>query len=308
MRMIDCLAPWLLSSLVLAASGVARAETDPRDYEAEVALPHRTMATVLYYRHVSSDDKTSYSQDIGVLRAAYILRFGRLAIVPFDVVLPIADVTAYTPAAAGSPANLALRASGIGDFQVLPTIGYLIPEGVTKINHTYIAFTPYFIFPTGQYTPGHPVNISDHRYIFTQEICLGQRFFKIADIEAVGAVTEYTDNTEYLTATAMGPVSGRLTRKPSGTFTLHASVDVATHLYLAVSYYLQINGRERFISDVPPINVEAVPQEQVHTLRFGAGIRVEPQTLLLVQYNQDIHTTGGASISRFFGARVSHAW
>jgi hypothetical protein len=293
---------WLTLGLALPA----RAETDARDYEAEVALPHRTMAAVLYYRHVSSDDKQSYSQDIGVMRYAYILRFGNLAVVPVDVVLPVADVTAYVPVMPGSPANVALRASGIGDLQFFPTVGYRFPEG--KFSHTYVAFTPYFVFPTGQYTPGRPVNISEHRYSFTQELAVGQRFLKIINVEAIGNITEHTDNTEFQTTTAAGPVRGRLTQSPTYGFAFHASVDVIAHLYLAVSYYATVSGEERFKNSDLMVDTVAVRQETVHTLRFGAGIRIEPMTLLLLQYNQDIATTGDASISRFFGGRVSHAW
>jgi hypothetical protein len=305
MKSVDrclCLATLLLLSL----PSLARAETDPRDYEALVALPNRSLAAVIYYRHVSSSDTQSYTQDIGVMRAAYELRFHNLAVVPFDAVLPVADVTVHVaPAALGGLAG-ALHTSGIGDLEYFPTIGYLLPQG--PINHTYFAFTPYFFFPTGQYDATHPVNIGANRYGFAQELNIGQRFLKIVDVELVGNVAEYTDNTNAQVAAMGGAIKGSFTQKPTGTFTAHVSVDLAQAIYVAVSYYLTVDGEQHFVSTVPPVDIKTVQQQTIQTLRFGAGIRVERTTLVLLQYNQDVATTNGASISRFFGARISHIW
>ena len=298
----------LLSALALtsAFAGRARAETDARDYEAEIALPNRTLVAVIYYRHVSASGSQDYSQDLGVLRAAYILRFGNWSLVPFDAVLPVADVTAFTPAAPGSPANVALHASGIGDLQFLPTLGYLRPEG--QFNHTYIGFTPYFSFPTGQYDVSHPVNVGTHRYWFEQELAIGQRFYKVFDVELVGNVTEYTDNDKFAATTPLGTLQGSLTHKVSGGFVAHLSMDVAAHVYVAASYYLTVNGQQNFTEVPLMIDTQAIAKQTVQTLRFGVGIRVDPQTVLLAQYNQDVAATGDAGISRFIGLRVSHFW
>jgi hypothetical protein len=296
----------LLGLLLLSVPTMARAETDARDYEALVALPNRAVAAVVYYRHVSSSDTQSYSQDIGVMRAAYVLRFHNLSFVPFDVVLPVADVTVHVaPPALGGLAG-ALHTSGIGDFEYFPTVGYLIPEG--PVNHTYFAFTPYFFFPTGQYDATHPVNIGANRYGFAQEANVGQRFLKIVNVELVGNIAEYTDNTNAQAAQMGAVIKGSFTQKPSGTFTAHVSVDVAPTIYLSVSYYLTVPGEQHFVVNTPPIDVKTVQQQTIHTLRFGAAIRVERATLLLLQYNQDVGTSNGASISRFFGGRVSHVF
>jgi hypothetical protein len=290
----------------LAGAVRAQDQTDPRDYEAETALPNRTMVAVIYYRHVSASGSQDYSQELGILRAAYIMRFGHWSVVPFDAILPVADVTAYTPAAAGSPADVALHASGIGDFQFLPTVGYLRPEGA--FNHTYIAFTPYFSFPTGQYDVSHPVNVSTHRYWFEQELAIGQRFLKVMNVEVMGNVTEYTDNDKFAATTPLGTLQGSLTHRVSGGFVAHLSMDVAAHVYVAVSYYLAVNGQQNFTDKPLAIDMKAIDQQTVQTLRFGVGIRVDPQTVILAQYNQDVAATGAAGISRFIGLRVSHFW
>jgi hypothetical protein len=292
--------------MLLSLPTLAHAETDARDYEALVALPNRTIAAVVYYRHISSSDTQSYSQDVGILRAAYVLRFHNISFVPFDVVLPVADVTVHVAPPALGGLSGTLHTSGIGDFEYFPTVGYLIPEGT--VNHTYFAFTPYFFFPTGQYDATHPVNIGANRYGFAQEFNIGQRFLKIVDAELVGSVAEYTDNTNGQVAQMGGILKGSFTQKPSGTFTAHVSVDVAPSIYLSASYYLTVPGEQHFVVTTPPVDVKTVPQQTIHTLRFGAGIRVEPRTLVLLQYNQDVGTSNGASISRYFGGRVSHVW
>jgi hypothetical protein len=296
----------LVGLLLLSLPAIARAETDARDYEALVALPNRALAAVIYYRHVSSSDTQSFSQDVGVIRAAYVLRFHNLSFVPFDAVLPVADVTVHVaPPALGGLAGT-LHTSGIGDLEYFPTVGYLVPEG--PVNNTYVAVTPYFFFPTGQYQAGHPVNIGANRYGFAQELNIGQRFLKIANVELVGSLAEYTDNTNALVAQMAATLKGSFTQKPTGAFTAHVSVDVAPSIYLSVSYYLTVAGEQHFISDALSVDVKTVPQQMTQTLRFGAGIRVEKTTLVLLQYNQDVATTNGATISRFFGARISHVW
>jgi hypothetical protein len=40
---------------------------------------------------VSTSDTQSYSQSQGVFRSTYVLKFGNLAFVPFDMLLPVVD-------------------------------------------------------------------------------------------------------------------------------------------------------------------------------------------------------------------------
>jgi hypothetical protein len=296
----------------------ARPETDARDYEAEVALPSRTVAAVLYYRHVSSNDTLNFSEDVALLRAAYILRWKNLALVPIDITLPVAtDLSVYAPVvgfAAPPPApptlispkvNGVLRAAGIGDFLLFPTLGYLFPEGKYHLNHTYVAFTPWFEFPTGQYDPTHIVNLGTNRYTFQQEVAVGQRLLKVVNVELIGSVAEYTDNTNYQTPVG---VKGIWRQDTTGGVTVHGSVDITPALLLAISYYWVYYGQVNFLPTGTPLNVRAVPSQTVNTLRFTAGIRIEKQVLLFIQYNQDVGTGGGAPITQFFGARLSYVW
>ena len=87
--------------LVLAfsvfASSPAWAETDLRDGEALAHLPNNTLVTLAYFRHVSTSDSQSFSESIANFRAVFVMKFGNLAIVPFDAYLPIADVSVCSP-------------------------------------------------------------------------------------------------------------------------------------------------------------------------------------------------------------------
>lgn len=65
----------LAALAAFAGEGVARAETDPRDYSALLALPSQTALVLAYYRHVSTSDSASYSQDVTLLRTAYTLKW-----------------------------------------------------------------------------------------------------------------------------------------------------------------------------------------------------------------------------------------
>jgi hypothetical protein len=111
-----------LLACLLLLPGVALADSDARDFEALAYSPNNTVAALGYFRHVSSTD-ANISQSLAVLRAAYILRSGPWAFVPFDAQLPMVDVTSYVPVASVGPAfaavpnylNFAAHGSGVGD-------------------------------------------------------------------------------------------------------------------------------------------------------------------------------------------------
>ena len=73
----------------------ANSQSDGRDYEALAYLPKDTLVALTYFREVSTSDKQSLSQSQGIFRASYVLKYGNLAIVPFDAIVPVVDVTVY---------------------------------------------------------------------------------------------------------------------------------------------------------------------------------------------------------------------
>jgi hypothetical protein len=295
----------LVLVFVVALSFAARAETDPRDYAGISTLPSRTSLFLGYYRHVSSSDTLSLSQDVAIFRGVYLLKWGNLTVVPIDFFVPVADVTLYTPVAAGSPAGVAIHASGIGDLTYLPTVIYEIPE--SPGNSSLIGASVYFSLPVGSYDETRPVNVGTHRWSVKPEIALGQRFMERFTFELLGNITFYGDNSDLLAAP-----STRLTLSQNATPGLeaHLMADVTKVLEMGVSYYIFGFGKQYLAESNTPI----FAQSTVNTVRGTVGIRIEGRNIIYLQYNQDLHASGGASagangtISRFWGARWVHAF
>jgi hypothetical protein len=215
-------------------------------------------------------------------------------------VLPVADAQLYT-------AQGAINGSGIGDVVYLPTLGYTIDE--TEKDQTYFAFSPYFHAPTGSYDDKRPINIGNHRWQFDEELCIGQRFLGGFFVEALAAATFYTKNEDFIPPTALA--AGETTRltlsqAPTYSATLHASANLTKSLWLAGSYYAAANGK--YTVTTPVGDQTAIEQQTVQSVRATVGIRPVEPFLLLVQYQNDVAASGGATISRFFGARASYTF
>jgi hypothetical protein len=287
----------LLSVASAAHAQTANTQTDGRDYEVLAYLPKDTLALIGYARSVSSSDKTSLSQSLGVLRASYVLKFGNVSVVPFDATLPIVDVSVYIPGMTGT--STVIHTSGIGDLTYLPTIGYTISEDET--THTVIAATANITGPTGSYSSAQPVNIGDNRWRIQPNLAVAQRFLKKLTVDLVGDLAFYTTNDAAFTPT------GYVSMKQNQTFGLeaHVTADLSADMYVGASYYMNAIGERDISAAMLPLTQESASQT-VQTVRFTYGIRIEKGTLLLLQYNQDIEESGGATISRFFGARLSH--
>jgi hypothetical protein len=287
----------------LVAAQTAITQTDARDYEALTSLPSNTAAALGYFRHVSSSDSSSYSESLANFRALYILKFGGLALVPFDLMMPVVDVNVYVPAAPPSVGSTTLHASGLGDATYLPTVGYTVSEDDATHTHTYFAFTPFITAPTGNYSSTNPVNIGDHRWRVQPQLVVGQRFMKAFTAEIEGNLALYTDNSTFGL-----PTGGTVTMKQAVTIGMeaHLAVDLSPTFYAAISYYVDALGKQTL--DTPAGTAPLTDAQTIQTLRFTYGINVTRGTNLLLQLNQDIEASGGATISRFFGARVAQVF
>jgi Putative MetA-pathway of phenol degradation len=285
--------------LFAALSFAARAETDPRDYAGISTLPSRTSLFLGYYRHQSSSDATSLSQDLAIFRGVYILKWGNLTFVPIDFFLPVADVTVYEPIPGGGGVNAALHASGFADLTYLPTLIYEFPE--SEGNSSLIGASVYVTAPVGSYDETKLVNVGTHRWSVKPEIALGQRFARRYTLELIGNITFYGDNNDLLVAP-----NTRLTLSQSATPGLeaHFMADINDVLEMGASYYIFGFGRTS-ISETGAI---LAGESTVNTLRGTLGLRVEKRSVIYLQYNQDLHASGGGTVSRFWGARIVHAF
>jgi len=292
-RLPSCAAIAAALSLVVPA---ARAETDARDTEVLNYIPNNTVAALGYYRHTSTSDREpqNLASNQAVFRGAYVLKFGNVAFVPFDAYLPTADVTLFSGART-------LHTSGMGDFTYLPTVAYFSQQGE---NHTYVAFNPNLTMPTGSYDSSKLLNVGANRWVIKPQVMIGQRFLRAFTAELVGNTSLFTVNPDISVPTPEGQTRARLHQDPTFGGEVHLAADLSTTFYVGASYYLTANGKQRFDA---PLNVN-VDQPTVQALRFTAGIRVEKDTLLLLQYNQDLAASNEGSISRWFGARISHSF
>jgi len=258
----------LLAALAIAgASSQASAQqADARDFELGYFAPNNALAVNVYARHESATVKRNLSSSSAILRATHILKKGDWAFAPIDVLVPMADATVYTPAAAGSPANVAIHASGFGDFIWVPTIGRGWVQNAQIHTHTWVALTSYVNAPTGTYDPNKLLNIGTNRWLIRPQLTVGQRFAKAFTLEAYVNVGIVTDNTAYrlpgqviqaaASAAAMAnPAAGPATAAAlSGNKTLTtdmsinagllAAMDISPTFYLSASYYYLKNGKQ----------------------------------------------------------------
>jgi hypothetical protein len=297
----------------LSVCSFAQAQNpDPRDYEIGYFVPSKTTIANVYLRNASAVEGRNFSSNQAAFRATYILKWGDLVLTPFDLILPVADVTAYVPiqslsAAVGSEVNVAARASGFGDLIFLPTIGYGFTQNAANHTHTYFALTTYITAPTGKYERNGLVNVGNNRWAINPLLMVGQRFLRAVTLEAMANVAFYTDNDEFRVPT--NPMlRGRdltLEQKPSFGAALHLGIDLSPTFLVGTSYLLNVNGERTF--DLPTgMQQQAADTQTVHAIRLNLGIRVTPTTLLLAQWNQEVAGDNGAAVGRFFGLRITH--
>jgi hypothetical protein len=299
----------LLVALTTAAPKAHAQTTDARDYEGAGGAPNNTLILLNYLRHQTTNDRRNLTTNISIFRASWVLKFGNLAIVPIDILLPVVDADLRVPAAPGSAVNTAsIRTTGFGDLQFLPSIIYDVVEDKEINTHTYFGANIYTIMPTGTYRSTTPVNIGENRWGIKPQVAIGQRFAKAFTFDLVGNMTIFTDNTEFIVpgrAASMGmaavpPSRQTLRQDPTFSGEAHLGLDVDPTTYLAVSYYATNIGKRSLA-----IGPEVEPPASIQTMRFTWGWRIEKQMLLLIQLQQDIAATGEASRNRYWGMRLS---
>ena len=324
----------LLAPSMLTTQALAQPTTDSRDYEGAVFAPNGTWSITTYLRHVTTTQKRNLTSNQTVFRAGYLIKFGNLAIAPFDILVPVvdADLKLYyspnadptkpptasaRPTATSGPVAGSIRQTGIADCSFLPSLIYSITQNAANYTHTYMGAGLYTTLPIGNYASGNaPLNLGENRWTIKPQVMIGQRFATIFTTEIVANMLFYTDNQNYHAATAL-PV-GTLSQKNSFNAEAHLGMDVHETMYVSASYYLQELGQKTY---TPPTSLPAATRAAiikgygvaaekatVQTLRLSWGIRIEKQSLLLLQYQADLKTGGEESNTRTAIVRFSHWW
>lgn len=325
------LATMLVAPSLLTTQALAQPTTDSRDYEGAVSAPNNTFWIHTYLRHQTTTQKRNLTSNISIFRAGYLMKFGNLAVVPFEMVVPVvdADLKLYQspnadptkaptisarPTATSGPSAGSVRQTGISDIQFLPSVIYSITQNAAERTHTYMGFNLYTYIPVGNYAASNaPLNIGENRWTIKPQAMVGQRFGKIFTAEVVANMLMYTDNKSFHAATAL-PV-GTLSQKPSYNAEFHLAADIHPTMYVSATYYLQELGEKTYTppSSLPaavktalaPYHVNA-EKATVHTMRLSWGVHIEKQSLLLLQYQQDLKCGGEESNTRYVGLRFTH--
>jgi hypothetical protein len=296
---------WFVLALVPSA---VFADSDVRDFEGLAYVPNNSVVMFGYFRHTSANDtranvNNSLSSELGGLRAAYILHYGGLAIVPFDASIFALDYTKY-----GTPT---LHGSGLTDVEYFPTIAYVVEEGSpASQTHTVFAFNPRVTIPIGTYNTESLVNAGANRVTFKPQISIAQRFAKVLTAEVVGNIAIHGSNSKFVIpnpAAMMGgsPLFTTAMAQDSDLYIdAHLGADLSKTFFLGASYYYAKVGQQK-LTDLPGQPV-AAKSGSVSSLRFSLGIRVEKNTLIMLQLDQNFAASGSATIERFAGIRFSH--
>ncbi|NMO21922.1 transporter [Pyxidicoccus fallax] len=293
---------------LLSATGAQAQQADFRDYEAGFYVPHRGIIAHTYLRHVSaSSDQRDFSQMQAAFRATYVLKFGELVVVPFDVSLPVVDVTVFqaNPASPAAP-KTALRASGVGDITYIPTVGYGWVQDAETRTQTWVALTPYVTLPTGRYDSNRFVNVGSNRWTVRPQLVLGQRFLKAFTAEIMANVGFHGDNDEFLAPVGTEVAKLNLSQAPSLGGVLALGMDLSPTFFTGAAYYIDAAGKRTL--DTPVGEVEVSPRQTVQSLRLTMGIRLEKASTLMLQFQPDIAASEGVAKGQFVGARFVHAF
>ena len=297
----------VLAVSVLSPSS-AGAETDARDYEAPIYLPSGSTIALAYFRHISTSDTQDLTENLTLFRAVHVLKFDHLIVVPFDMYLPIVDVTLFAPTPEPG-LTTTVHSSGIGDLTYLPSIGYYVDED-KQGTHTYVGFTPYITAPVGSYESTRIINIGGNRWTFQPQIAVGQRFLKMFTAEVVANVLISGTNDKLLVP-GVPPDLGFQSLQQDAIWgaELHVAADLSPNFYTSLDYYYKASGRAHFDLALPTGTMDTTYSGafHLHSLRYTFGVRIEKTSLLLLQFQEDLAATDRASLSRYVGVRFSHA-
>jgi hypothetical protein len=276
----------------LLIPAVVSADNNMRDY---IAAPPDTLLSLLYYHHITGDtfnvhgDKAAdvdFTEELFLLREVYYFNMGSL-LANAQVIVPFGNASLDV---GGSDQS----SSGIGDIILLGTL-WFINQPATK---TYLAFSPYFFLPTGEYDNDQGVNMGTNRWAFREEINFTKGFEMIPNHTTYFEVTVggdfFTTNTDYL--------GGQdLSQDPIFNLESHLSYDLTKELSISFDYYGHWGGSTE-LDNIEVDNSEVNSQTIGGTLAYNFA----PGWQVLLQYKEDVKNDNGIE-AEVIQARVFYA-
>ena len=254
-----------------------------RDY---VAAPPNTLLSLLYYDHITSDD-SDYANELFLLREVYYFNVGSY-LANAQIIVPFGHVSTE------SNSSLEDSSSGIGDAILLGSF-WFVNDAKTK---TYLAYSPYFFLPTGDYDQKQAVNMGDNRWAFREEVNFTKGWEVTPDHNLFFEVTTgfdfYTDNDEYAG-------NKNLSKDPLFNLESHISYDLTKMLTLSFDYYGHWGGATA-IDDVDQHN-----SANIQTLGSTLALNFAPGWQALIQYKRDVKTADDGPEAEVVQARIFYA-
>lgn len=267
--------------------GMASAETNAREY---IAPPPGTLLSMLYYQHISGEslyadgNKVAHADldaNVGLFREVYYFNLG-----PFlgaaHLIIPFGDQSLDIPSAN----DIHLSASGVGDPILLGSF-FFINRPSTK---TYLAFSPYFFFPVGNYSNDGALTMGENRWRFREEVNFTQGFEVIPNHNAYFEVLLggdfLTDNDDY------GPNSATMSQDPIFNLESHLSYDLTKDWWIAADFYGHWGGEK---------TVDHVSFDSINTQTVGGTLayNLTPGWQVLFQYKGDVAVENGIPAQTF---------
>ena len=134
------------------------------------------------------------------------------------------------------------------------------------------------------------------------------RFLGAVTAEVVGNASFYTTNKHFVVPapTSTNPLNTTTTsmgQRPTFGGEAHLGIDLSTTFLIGASHYYTANGKKK-LTELDT----TIEQPTVQSFRFTWGVRFEKNSLLYLQFNQDVFASHDGPISRWFGVRFTHAF
>ena len=279
----------------LLLPSVVFADNNMRDY---IPAPPGTLVSMMYYYHITGDTlnvegnkaaDVDFTEELFLLREVYFFQIGSL-VANAQVILPFGNASLDIDAL-----NSSVSSSGIGDTILLGQF-WLVNHPETK---TYLAFTPYFFLPTGEYDTNQTLNMGANRWAFREELNFTKGFEVIPDHNLYFEVTTgadfFTTNDDY-------NHGHDLTQDPIFNLESHLSYDLVKNLALSLDYYGHWGGSTQ-VDDVDQDSSEVNSQTIGTTLAYNFA----PGWQFLLQYKDDVKVDNGIE-AQVVQARIFYAF
>lgn len=276
----------------LLLPAVASADNNMRDY---VAAPPDTLLSLLYHYHITGDTLNTngkkaadvdFAEELSLVREVYYFNVGSW-LANAQVIVPFGHASLE---AAGADQS----SSGVGDIILLGTV-WFVNRPATK---TYLAFSPYFFLPTGEYDNRQSLNMGANRWGFREEFNFTKGFEVIPNHTAYFEVTVgedfFTTNHDYL--------GGQdLSQDPIFNLESHLSYDLLKDWAVSFDYYGHWGGSSDLVG-------RKVDNSDVNSQTIGGTLAYNfaPGWQALLQYRQDVKNENGID-AEVIQARLCYA-